>query len=200
MKKLVCILLAVGALSLALVPTAVLAGAPTNPNYGVVDPVGITNLPPDWMSDVDKIIPAPKAPGGQIHIVDDPLNSVVTDETLGWVTFWCQSTVGFQYNTGVNALEPLSNYNVRAVGAVFEMVPPGTPGAIDTGEGFWILPTGGVDWDLGAFKTDASGLGGVKGVVPLSPGVYLVTTVVTDSSGAPVLTTPQDDADEFIVY
>jgi hypothetical protein len=200
MKKVLCILLAIGAVSLALVPAVALAGTPTNPNYGVVDPVGITNLPPEWMSDVDKIIPAPQTPFAQIHIVDDPLNSVVTDEAMGWVTFWCQSTVGFQYNIGVNALAPLSTYHVRAVGGVFEIVPPGTTGAIDTGEGFWILAVGTADWDLGSFKTDTKGLGGVRGVLPLAPGVYVVATAVTDDEGGSVLYTPLDDANEFVVY
>ena len=196
MKK-VILLATVCVLIMALLPAVAFAGTPQPPNRGVVDP---RNLWPGYWSDVDKIISSPKAPGGQIRVVEDPLNSVITGQPMGWVTFSCQSTVGFHYNIGETGLTPGSNYDVHAVGAVFEIVAPGTPGSIDTGEGFWILPVGGVDWDLGTFRTDAHGLGGVKGVLPLSQGVYAVTTTVSDSQGNVILTTPADDPDEFVVF
>jgi len=187
------------------IASTALAGPPSAPDYGVVDPVGITNLPPQWMSDVDKIIPAPSTPFGQIHIVTDPLmvNWPTDNTTQGWTTFWCQSTVGFQYNIGATGLEARSRYNVHAVGGSVEYSLVEVPGAIPLEPGVWVLPwtAAPVDLDLGQFVSDAGGSGGVKGAVRLTAGrAYEVITVISASGGTPVLSTPADDANGFMVY
>ena len=150
---------------------------------------------------MEKVLPS-DAPGGQTHIITDPL---VGSDATGWVTFWCQSKIGFQYNIGTYCgLNPLSEYRVRAYGVKIQIVSADTPGGIDTHEGFWINPTTLTVLELlelGTFKTDANGLGGVKGVVKLQSGwLYDVDTVVSDIDGHPVLSSPADDTNGFIVY
>lgn len=195
MKRL---MLAVATISLlmALSPAVALAGPPSPPDYGNYNPLGLVGPPESW--GVEKILPS-LAPGGQTHIVTDPL---IGPSASGWVTFWCQSKVGFQYNIGATGLNPLSRYSVRAFGIQAIIVPPGTPDAIDTGEGFWILIVDpALDLNLGKFMTDANGLGGVKGVAQLPAGyLYDVGTVVFDGAGIPVLWSPADDPNGFLVY
>ena len=83
-----------------------------------------------------------------------------------------------------------TKYSVHAFGIQAVVVDPYTPGAIDTGEGFWILIVDSVNLDLGTFQTDANGLGGVKGVAKLPAGYsYSVWTVVSNS----------DDPNGFLV-
>jgi len=197
MKRL---MLSVAAISLlmALSPAVALAGPPSPPDYGNYNPLDLLGPPESW--GVEKILPS-LAPGGQTHIVTDPL--IGLPSASGWVTFWCQSKVGFQHNIGATGLEPLSRYSVRAFGIQALIVPPGTPGAIDTGAGFWILLSSisPIELDLGAFKTDANGMGGVKGAAQLPAGyAYDVGTVVFDGAGVPVLWSPADDPNGFIVY
>jgi len=206
MKKFLLVVL--GAVLLLTLSSAVaLAGPSSQPNYGTVDPTHIGTLPPEWLADVDKIIPAPGAPGGQIHIVTDPLVNAdgvwfgSDTDASGWVTFWCQSTIGFRYNIGWTRLDRLSRYTVSASGIDGLIVPPGTAGAIDSGEGFWFVIAGFPNLDLGTVKTDAKGSGGVKGTAQLSSGhVYILWTVVTDSGGNVVLVTPLNDPNAFVVY
>lgn len=186
-------------LLMTLSPAIVLAGTTSPPDYGNYNPLGLLAPPESW--GVEKVLPS-LAPGGQTHIITDPLDGVGSDAT-GWVTFWCQSKVGFQYNIGTySGLNPLSKYSVRAYGVKIKIVPPGT--GTDTGEGFWIDPTTLTTiepLELGTFETDANGLGGVKGVVQLHSGwLYDVGTVVSDIDGHPVLSSPNDDTNGFIVY
>lgn len=203
MKKLVIVLALVSVLVLVGVITTValswettLAGAPTPPNYGNYNPQNLPGPPEEW--GVEKILPS-LAPGGQLHIITDPL--VGNAAADGWVTFWCQSKIGFQYNIGTTGLDPLSKYSVHAFGIQALVVAPYTPGAIDTGEGFWILIVDSVNLHLGTFQTDANGLGGVKGVAKLPAGYsYNVGTVVLDRNDVPVLWSPADDPNGFLVY
>ena len=111
-------------LSLFLVlPTAslALAGSPSPPNYGNWNPLGedLGPLPPGltWEDiGVEKVRP-PYLDGDSTHIVTDALAPVADPTTpAGWVTFWCLSTVGFNYNIGATNLDPLSRYSVRASG------------------------------------------------------------------------------------
>jgi len=200
-KKLVIVLVSVLALVGVAIPLSLswdtaLAGAPTPPDYGQYNPQDLPGPPEEW--GVEKILPS-LAPGGQTRIITDPL--VGDAAASGWVTFWCQSTIGFQYNIGTTGLDPLSKYSVHADGIKAVVVAPGTPGAIDTGEGFWILIVDTVELHLGTFQTDANGLGGVKGMAKLPTGyVYSVGTVVHDSDDLPVLWSPADDPNGFSVY
>jgi flagellar basal body-associated protein FliL len=92
--KRIMLLIAATVLLMALSTTVVFAGSASPPNYGKVDPVGIwpSYMPPlSELTGVEKVFPSSPAPGGQIHIITDPL-IVVGDDTdaSGWVTFWCQ--------------------------------------------------------------------------------------------------------------
>jgi len=204
-KKIV-FLIAATVLLLALSTTVVFAGSASPPNYGKVDPVGIwpSYMPPlSALTGVEKVFPSSPAPGGQIHIITDPLIPVGDDaDASGWVTFWCQSQIGFQYNIGATGLDPLSRYSVEANGIKGQIVPPSTPGAIDSGEGFYyVVVDPAYHLDLGILKADANGLGGVKGVIQLESGcLYILWTAVRDSSGALVLGSPVDDPNAFVVY
>jgi len=198
MKKILLVIYGI-MLLMALSSATVLAGPTSPPDYGKYNPHNLLAPPEDW--GVEKVLPS-HAPGGQTHIITDPL---VGSDANGWVTFWCQSKIGFQYNIGTySGLNPLSKYSVRAHGVKIQIVPAGTPGGIDTHEGFWIDPTTLTviePLELGAFRTDANGLGGVKGVVKLQSGwLYDVGTVVSDIDGHSVLWSPADDTNGFIVY
>jgi hypothetical protein len=201
-------LVAVGIiLLLALSSTPVLAGSPNPPNYGTVDPVKIwpSYLPPltdPSMSGVEKVIPIPNAPGGQVHIITDPL-VLVDDEgdASGWVTFWCQSQIGFQYNIGATGLNRLSTYQVYSAGFDYLLAAEGDEGAVYIGEGMWGIPQPPLGLDLGTLKTDADGSGGVKGVAKLSSGhIYILWTIVNDGTNTTVLGSPEDDPNDFVVY
>jgi hypothetical protein len=203
--KKIMLLIAATVLLMALSTTVVFAGSTSPPNYGTVDPVGIwpPYMPPlNLLTGVEKVIPSSPAIG-QIHIITDPLVRVGDDtDANGWVTFWCQSQIGFQYNIGATGLDPLSKYSVYANGVKAQIVPPGTPGAIDSGEGFYyVVVDPNYHLDLGTLKADANGSGGVKGVAQLQSGcLYILWTVVGDSNGAPVLGSPVDDPNAFVVY
>ncbi len=197
MKKLVLVLVGVVVL-VALSSTAAFAGPPSPPDYGTYNPVGLPGQPPEEWG-VEKVIPSTSAPGGAVRIITDPL----VGDAIGWVTFWCQSTIGFQYNIGATGLDPVSTYGVKAYGVQILIVPSGTAGAVEIEPGLWILPSTltPVELDLGTFKTDANGSGGVKGVERLADGyVYDVGTVISDADGTPVLWSPGDDTNGFIVY
>jgi hypothetical protein len=207
--KKIMLVVPVIALVIALVPaTAVLAGPPSPPNYGTYNPTQQPGQPPEEWG-VEKVIPIPSAPGGTVRIITDLLAGIDSDAT-GWVTFWCQSHLGFQYNIGAIGLDALSRYSVEATGGQVMIVPEGTPGAVELEEGLWIDPSTAlaVDLDLGSFKTDANGLGGVNGVSRLPSGwVYEVAVVVSDSDGVPVLGPAESpppmsgpDTNGFIVY
>jgi hypothetical protein len=191
-KKIFVVLAAVIALVLVVSPVAVFAGPPNPPNYGVVDPVGID---PGLYGDEEKIIPAPNSAEGQIHIVTDYLldNS---NQDGGWVTFWCSSTVGFQYNIGAYDLEPLSVFAVNADGIELTFDPNG-PIEI---EGVHFSLVGLVELDLGNLYTDANGLGGVNGIQTLAPDVYELFVRVTDSDSNVVLESDPADPQDLIVY
>jgi hypothetical protein len=174
----------------ALIPAVVLAGPPSPPNYGTYNPTGQPDQPPEWWG-VEKVIPIASAPGGVVRIITDPLVGIGSDAT-GWVTFWCQSNKGFQYNIGATGLNRLSTHSVKAYGARINIVQgPGVFPIIEPEPGLWIdLSTAiYVELDLGTFKTDANSLGGVKGVskLPSGPYIYDVAVVVSDSNGVPVL-------------
>lgn len=204
MKKVILAVLGV-VLLVALSSTSALAGSPSPPNHGKVDPVGIwpPYMPPlNLLTGVEKVFPSSPAIG-QIHIITDPLVPVGEDpDANGWVTFWCQSTVGFQYNIGATGLDPLSRYSVSANGLKAQIVPAGTPDAIDSGEGFYyVVVDPAYHLDLGTLKADANGSGGVKGVTQLQNGrLYILWTEVRASNGALVLVTPGDDPNAFVVY
>ncbi len=194
-------LLAVGiALIIALAPSVVLAGPSHPPDYGTYNPTGLPNQPPEEWG-VEKVIPSPSAPGGAVRIITDPLVGIPW--ASGWVTFHCQSRLGFEYNIGAAGLSPLSRYSVRAEGVGFQFSLEAVPGAIEVEPGLWILPWTAtpVALDLGTFMADANGLGGVRGVAKLSAGyAYDVHTLVFASDGSPVLWSPADDTNGFIVY
>ena len=199
------------ALLAALFPAVALAGPPSQPDYGAYNPTGLPNQPPEEWG-VEKALPSHQAPGGAVRIITDAL--VGGGGADGWVTFWCQSRLGFQYNIGATGLDPKSRYSVRAEGVSFEFAlqDPGLgPLSPQIEPGLWILVLTAtpVDLDLGTFQTDANGSGGVKGVARLPSGyVYEVAVVVSDSDGIPVLGPapspppfpPGPDTNGFIVY
>ncbi len=200
MKKKISVAIIIAVIAINVFAGAVLAGSPSPPDYGNWNPTGL-DLPPimeEW--GLEKALPSSSAPGGEVHIVTDPLVGVESAD--GWITFWCQSKIGLQYNVGATGLNPLSRYSVQAIGIQATIVPPGTPGAIELGEGLFILiPPNQIEIDLGSFKTDANGQGGVKGVEKLPSGyLYEVGTIVFDGDGIPVLWSPADDTNGFIVY
>ncbi len=200
MKKTMFVAVGIALILTALSSVAVVAGPSSPPNYGKYNPADLPAQPPEEWG-VEKVIPSPSAPGGATRIVTDPLEGLPTAD--GWVTFWCQSRLGFQYNTGATGLDPLSTYSVKAYGVQIQIVPPGTAGAIEIEPGLWILPSTAlsIELDLGTFKTDANGSGGVKGVAQLPAGyAYDVGTVVANADGVPVLWSPADDTNGFIVY
>jgi len=184
----------------ALSPIAVLAGPLSPPDYGTYNPTALPDQPPEEWG-VEKVIFSPSTPGGAVRIITDPLVGLPPAD--GWVTFWCQSRLGFQYNIGATGLDPVSTYSVKAYGVQIQIVPPGTAGAVEIEPGLWILPSTStpVELDLGTFRTDAKGSGGVKGVAQLPAGyVYDVGTVISDADGTPVLWSPSDDTNSFVVY
>ncbi len=183
----------------ALTSVTVLAGPPSPPDYGRYNPADLPGQPPEEWG-VEKVIPSPSTPGGAVRIITDPLEGPTAE---GWVTFWCQSRLGFQYNIGATGLDPVSTYSVNAYGVQIEIVPPGTAGAVEIEPGLWILPSTAVpiELDLGTFRADGNGSGGVKGVSRLSAGyVYDVLTVISDANDTPVLWSPDDDTNGFVVY
>jgi hypothetical protein len=185
------------ALLVALFPTMVFAGSPTTPNYGVVDPHKLWDPPPPWFYDVEKVISNPNAPGGQIRIVTDNLAPTPAGGVAsGMILFPCQSTLGFKYNIVITGLVPLSKYTVTATEGsrfAFFLADPGD-GSIEfegPGSGIWGSPwlaTAIDDLNLGTFKTDANGSGGVKGAIKLEAGyAYDVSVEVSDATGTTVL-------------
>jgi hypothetical protein len=200
MKRIVLMAIAIAVASLLSFPVAILAGSPSAPNYGKYNPANLPGQPPEEWG-VEKVIPLPLAPGGAVRIITDPLNGSAPAD--GWVTFWCQSHLGFQYNIGATGLDAISTYSVVADGVQIQIVAPGTVGAIEVEPGLWILPSSAVpvELDLGSFVSDATGSGGVKGVARLPAGyVYDVATTVSNANDEPVLSSPYDDTNEFIVY
>ena len=185
MKKKITLVVAGIVLLMALSPALALAGPPSPPDYGKYNPTDQPGQPPEEWG-VEKVIPSPSAPGGAVRIITDPLVGLVGTDVpaaTGWVTFWCQSKIGFKYNIGTIGLNRLSKYGVTAYGVQIQVVPPGTAGAIGIEPGLWVLLSTStpVELDLGTFRTDANGSGGVKGVSRLSAGyVYDLTVEVSD--------------------
>ncbi len=205
MKKTMLVAVGIAVILMVLSPVAVLAGPPSPPDYGRYNPTDLPGQPPEEWG-VEKAIPSPSAPEGAVRIITD----LLAGEGDGWVTFWCQSRLGFQYNIGVTGLDGLSRYSINASGGQILIVPEDTPGAVELEPGLWVdfSTLTPVELYLGTFKTDANGRGGVNGVTKLSSGyVYEVAVVVSDSDGVPVLG-PADspppftgpDTNGFIVY
>ena len=159
LKKKILLLVLGLVLLLTLFPATVLAGPPEGPNYGKNDPHELwdTEFPFGTPEEIglEKIQPSSSAPGGEVHIVTDPLAEVGTERLVyaGWVTFWCQSKIGFQYNIGTE-LDDLSRYIVEAQPLDEFFQDEGDP----------IV--------LGSFQTDVNGMGGVRGVHKLEDGPY----------------------------
>jgi hypothetical protein len=200
MKKTMLLAVGIALILTALSSVAVVAGPSSPPDYGRYNPANLPGQPPEEWG-VEKVIPSPSTPGGAVRIITDPL--VGPPPADGWVTFRCQSRLGFQYNIGATGLNPVSRYSVRAEGVRFEFVLEPTGGAIEIEPGLWILPwtLAPVELDLGTFRTDANGSGGVRGVSRLPAGyAYDVGTVISNADGDPVLWSPIDDTNGFIVY
>jgi hypothetical protein len=184
----------------ALTSVTVLAGPPSPPDYGKYNPADLPGQPPEEWG-VEKVIPSPSAPGGAVRIITDPLEGLPPAD--GWVTFWCQSRLGFQYNIGATGLDPLSTYGVKAYGAQILIVTEETPGAVEIEPGLWVdfSTLTPIELDLGTFRTNGNGSGGTNGVSRLPAGyAYDVGTVIFDAGDTPVLWSPSDDTNGFIVY
>jgi hypothetical protein len=207
MKKIIIVVATIILLT-ALAPAVVLAGPPSPPDYGTYNPTKQPDQPPEEWG-VEKVIPIPSAPGGVVRIITDLLAAIDSDAS-GWVTFWCQSHLGFQYNIGATGLDRLSRYSVEASGVQILIVPVGTPGGTELEPGIWVdfSTLTPITLDLGTFMTDANGRGGVNGVNKLPSGyVYEVAVVVSDSNGVPILGPAESpppmsgpDTNGFIVY
>jgi hypothetical protein len=198
--KRIILLIAATVLLMVLSTTVVFAGSPSPPNYGKADPVGIwpPYMPPiSLLTGVEKVIPSSSAPGGQIHIITDLLVPVGNDTPVnGWVTFWCQSHLGFQYNIGATGLEPNSAYAVTAEG--WQLTPdPNGPITIEGGNYSIVGP---VALDLGMLHTDANGLGSANGVKKLAPDLYDLMVYIRNASGQLVLQSDPSDPQDLIVY
>ncbi len=103
-------------------------------------------------------------------------------------------------------LVPLSRYSVSAETDTFEYSLTFVPGGVPI-ENFWILPWTyqHITLDLGTFKTDSNGLGGVKGTIKLEAGrLYDSTVTVFDNIGTKVLEPDLEggipDTSGFMVY
>ena len=200
MKRTILVAIGVAVVLMVVSPVAILAGPPSAPNYGRYNPTNLPEQPPEEWG-VEKVIPSHRAPGGAVRIITDPLDG--SPPADGWVTFWCQSHLGFQYNIGATGLDSLSRYSVEADGAQIPIVTEDTPGAVEIEPGLWVSFNSStpIALDLGTFRTDANGSGGVRGVSRLPAGyVYDVTTVISNAGDEPVLSSPYDDTNEFIVY
>lgn len=143
------------------------ASGPTKPpSFGVMDPLdhnpttvapgGFTGSCP-WPNPVDAFLPEVQkclpaaiawAEDG-VRIVSDPLQATETGSGSGAFTFWCQSRVGLHFMVTVQGLAPNTSYAVHAT----DMHGPGTS-------------------ELGTIHTDATGSGGITGIVRLAPGGY----------------------------
>ncbi len=110
---------------------------------------------------------------GELHIVDDPLDAHNQSGAEGSVTFWCDSNVGLQYHIVVSGLDPHSSYAVSVTGTVAR--------------------------DLGKLRTDAHGMGSVRGVEQLEPGRYGLVVEVRDAGGTLVLDSHLDDQSFSVV-
>jgi hypothetical protein len=200
MKKTMLVAVGIALILTALSPMAVLAGPPSPPDYGTYNPADLPGQPPEEWG-VEKVIPSPSIPGGAVRIITDPLVGIPPAD--GLVTFWCQSRLGFQYNIGATGLDPVSTYSVKAYGVQIIIVTEDTPGAVEIEPDLWVdfSTLTPLELDLGTFRTDANGSGGIKGVAKQSAGyVYDVGTVISDADGTPVLWSPSDDTNGFIVY
>jgi len=202
MKKLLLVFLVV-VLLVALSSTAALAGPPSPPNYGKVDPVGIwpPYLPPlNLLTGVEKVIPSSPTIG-QIHIITDLLLPTEFDQdAAGNVTFWCQSQIGFQYHIVTSGLAPKSAYAVTAEGLQLTLDPSG-PIITDIGN-FSIVSTVG-PLNLGILHTDANGLGavhGVKKLEPVAPDLYVLMVYIRNASDQIVLQSDPYDPQDLVVY
>ena len=180
MKKRVVLAIVLGTILSLTTSSAVFAGSPSPPDYGIPNPIDLEGVG-DW---VEKALPS-------THIVTDPLSPVEDGpDAEGWVTFWCESTLGFQYNIGTTGLERLSWYSVKTYGVKLQIVSEGTPDAVEIEDGLWVLwpPVVMEPLDLGTFKTDVNGSGGVRGVARLQGGyAYMIWGQIFDISGDPVL-------------
>jgi hypothetical protein len=138
------------------------AGPPGPPSFGVMEPASNACPWPDFLNPVldaggvGKCLPASIAwSENGVRVVTDPL--VGTGGAAGWVTFWCQSTMGFRFSVGAVGLAPTTTYAVTATGF-------GT---------------------IAALHTDANGGGVVGGIVKLPPGGYDVAVSVGSALASP---------------
>jgi hypothetical protein len=211
MKRILIIASGIALLLGIFFPAVALAGTPNAHGYGVVDPLKLWDPPPPWFYDVVKVIPAQNAPGGQIRVVTDGLAATPAGGTAsGTAVFRCQSTVGFQYDIVTTGLVRLSRYTVvGAEGIRFQFfLSDPHDGSIQIEPGVWASPwlaTPIAPIDFGTFKTDANGLGGVRGTVKLESGyVYEVSVEVSDTNGIQVLGPASEngvpDLTGFMVY
>lgn len=141
--------------SVLVVSGTALAGPPGPPDFGVMEPASNGCPWPDFLNPVldaggvGKCLPASIAwSENGVRVVTDPL--VGTGGAAGWVTFWCQSTMGFRFSVGAVGLAPGASYPVTATG-------------------FGTIAT---------LHTDANGSGIVGGIVKLQPGSYEVAVSV----------------------
>lgn len=156
-------LLLLALLAALVLSRAAVAGPPGPPNFGVMEPKGTDACPwPDFLNPVldaggvGKCLPASIAwSENGVRVVADPLAG--TGGAAGWVTFWCQTTMGFRFSVGAVGLAPNSAYTVTATG-------------------FGTLAT---------LHTDASGSGIVGGIVKLPPGDYEVAVSVGSALTSP---------------
>ena len=161
------------ALALSVAATGpVFGGAPAPADYGTENPTGQQDCPPASglpYDGIEKCFPVGWGLGF-VHIVTDPIAA------NGWVTFWCQSRIGFQYRVGVFDLEPKATYEIW-------LGPPGHP----------------EHYLLGRILTDPRGNGTVSGVLKFAPGEYYFWTSVKQPGGS-ILFDSRSDGQGFGVF
>lgn len=166
------------AAALILAATPALAGPPGPPDYGTVNPTGLSCPPAAW--GVEKCLPAGWAPESSgVHIVTDEF--VDTGAAAGTVTFWCQSINGFKYDVRVHDLDRNATYTVKAVGGGLVN---GAPVAVEL--------------DLGVLHTDTNGGGTTAGVEQLANGFYEL--VVQVWAGSVLVLDTSTDPQGFVVF
>ncbi|HEU5085029.1 MAG TPA: hypothetical protein VFU14_16930 [Acidimicrobiales bacterium] len=159
------------------------AAPPGPPDYGVVEPSGISDKGCPWPdvvneepehADAQKCLPQSIPWSGNFHPEDALLPTygvrIISDALTGTTgtgqfTFRCQSRVGLQYKVTVQGLTPRTEYTVE----VLHLGPQ---------------PMTHV---LGTFTTDQSGNGILNGILQLDGGGYGFLVFVKDVGGATVL-------------
>jgi hypothetical protein len=168
-------------LMVLIVAAPALAAPSGPPNYGVMEPRGISDKGCPWPdeenddpihADAQKCLPQnipwsvtehEGVTSSGVRIISDDLVGEALPAATGQVTFRCQSRVGLEYKVTAQGLEERTSYTVVA------------------------LQFGAGPVTLGTFTSDTRGNGILNGVLHLPKGGYGFMFSVVDGNGATVL-------------